>query len=97
MAYDAWEDAYLHQPGTLERLEKTFQCCGYSSLMDRPVPDDCAVSRNFGYTEPCRAKLVDAGVSVLRGIGISLMVIAGIEVLIFEDCGYPIFIYFDRF
>lgn len=82
MAYDAWEDAYLHHPGQIERLEKTFQCCGYSSLTDRPVPEDCSISRNFGYIESCRPKLVDAGVSVLRGLGITLMVIAGLEVFI---------------
>lgn len=82
MAYDAWEDAYLHNPSHIEKIERTFQCCGYSSLLDRPVPDDCALSKNFGFGEPCRGKLVDAGSRVLHWLGVTLLIIASLEVSI---------------
>lgn len=77
--YDAWEEAYVRHPDAIQRIEKAFQCCGYSSILDRPVPDDCSKDRAFGYIESCRDKIVPAAKDVLRGIGSFLMIIALIE------------------
>jgi hypothetical protein len=81
MMFDAWDDAYVKNPDTIRRIERAFQCCGYASLLDRPVPEDCSVNRAFGFVEPCQQKVVSTGKDVLKAIGTTLMIVAILEAL----------------
>ena len=67
--YDAWGRAYDHDQHLIQKLEKTYACCGFATLHDRPIPENCATDKEFGFTRPCREPLGHAARSSLKTLG----------------------------
>lgn len=52
--YDAWDRAVERDQPLLEKLEKTYGCCGFATVRDRAIPQDCVENSEFGFRRPCR-------------------------------------------
>jgi hypothetical protein len=82
---DAWDRAFQTDHPKIEKVERAFSCCGFSSVRDRPVPRDCLDNERFGFVVSCRDRLAGplrtavgavgwAGMGVAALIGLALVV-----------------------
>lgn len=75
---DAWNRHYRHDQDRIERVEKAYACCGFSSVRDRPVPKDCIDNDAFGFVVSCRDRLVGPVRRAVGVIGWAGMAVAGL-------------------
>ncbi|KAI8869613.1 hypothetical protein GQ42DRAFT_26874 [Ramicandelaber brevisporus] len=83
----AWQSAYRYRPYEIRSIEEEFQCCGFSSTVDRGFPTEtpaaCERSEFFGYKIPCaphvRAAVMHdcAHLSILLSIMIVMQLVTG--------------------
>lgn len=75
---DAWDRHYRHDQDRLQRVERAYACCGWSSVRDRPVPRDCIDNAKFGFVVSCRDRIVGPVRTAVGAIGWAGMAVAGL-------------------
>ncbi|RUS21228.1 Tetraspanin family-domain-containing protein [Endogone sp. FLAS-F59071] len=85
---DAWDQAYRKDTKLINNVEQYFECCGFSSPMDRAVPAQCSI--NYGYVSSCRESLHSTFMGSFQTIGITGAVLGGLEVsiVLLSNCWY---------
>ena len=80
LAGEAWATtAKGNNNGTLVQIESLLQCCGYASVTDYAVPENCA--QTLGFTVPCKDKLKESLQGSLNSIGGAGIAIGVIEIV----------------
>jgi hypothetical protein len=76
----SWRQAATtNQNATLTQVQNLFNCCGYASVDDYPVPLDCA--QRFSRSISCKDKIVESSKSSLNTIGGAGVAIGVIEII----------------
>ena len=67
----------LQKPEDLIVIEQSFQCCGFSSITDRAVPNECLTV--YGFTVPCGPKIIPLVQSNMTYVAGDTLLLAAIE------------------
>lgn len=80
--YDKWVNNYENNKREIEMIEKSHRCCGFATIQDHPVPDDCSENTEFGFQRSCMDAIKPGVTDEIRLIGVTQLWAVVAETLI---------------